>query len=330
MSRADPTERVRLGRSPVEVPRLGMGTAPLGGWPEALDDDQAIATVQRAWELGIRSFDTAPFYGHGASERRLGAVLAGRRREGFVLSTKVGRVFEPGAMPDPLFKDAPPLTPVFDFSRAGVERSLTESRERLGFERIDVVLVHDPDDHHDQALDEAYPTLDELRASGEIGAVGVGMNWSEPLARFAKEAAFDCFLLAGRYTLLDQSALDDLLPVCVERGISIIAGGVYNSGILADPKPGAHYNYLPAAPELVDRALALKDVCDGFDVPLRAAALRFPTFHPAVATVIVGARSPEEVADNVSMFSWDVPDELWDALRDRELIRPDAPTPRRG
>jgi len=317
----------KLGRSDVEVPRLGMGTAPLGGWPQALDDDTAIATVRRAWELGVRYFDTAPLYGHGNSETRLAAVLGDEPREHFVLSTKVGRVLDPGATDETLFKDVPPLTPVFDFSRAGVERSLRESRERLGFDRIDVVLIHDPDDHHEQALAESFPVLDALRASGEIGAIGVGMNFSEPLARFATEAAFDCFLLAGRYTLLDQSSLDDLLPVCVERGMSIIAAGVYNSGILADPKPGANYNYTAAAPELVDRALAIKEVCDSFEVPLRAAAMRFPTFHPAVATVIVGARSPAEVEDNAALFSHEIPDELWTALRDRDLLRPDAPTP---
>jgi D-threo-aldose 1-dehydrogenase len=323
----DPHERARLGKSDVWVPYLGLGTAPLGGWPTAVSYEQGTATVVRAWERGIRYFDTAPFYGFGNSERLLGRGLSGIQRDEFILSTKVGRLLVPGQTKDPLYQNAPPLTPVFNFSPDAILRSLEESRGRLGFERIDIALIHDPEAHHDEALDAAYPTLDRLRAEGVIGAVGVGMNWTEPLTRFAKEAAFDCFLEAGRYTLLDNAALDDLFPACEEHGVSIIAGGVYNSGILADPRPGAHFDYLEADPGLVERALRLKSVCEEFSVPLRAAAIQFPMAHPAVATVIVGARTPDEVDDNLAMFSFEIPGELWVALKDRGLLREDAPTP---
>lgn len=322
----DPFERTTIGTTDVVVRRFGLGTAPLGGWPQATSDEQGRDTVRRAWERGIRYYDTAPFYGHGLSEGWLGSVLSAEERDAFTLSTKVGRLLVPGEA-ESLFEGVPPVKPVFDFSAEGVRRSLDESRERLGFDRIDVALIHDPDDHHEQAVAEAYPALAELRERGEIGAIGVGMNWAGPLARFAEEADFDCFLLAGRYTLLEQDSLDDLLPICVERSMSIIAGGVYNSGLLVDPKPGAHYNYVPAEEPVLERARALKAVCDEHDVPLRAAALQFPLAHPAVASIVVGARTPEEVDDNLAMLSLDVPDELWTALKERELLRPEAPTP---
>ncbi|MGH2686265.1 MAG: aldo/keto reductase, partial [Actinomycetota bacterium] len=193
----DVQTKARLGSSTVSVPRLGLGTAPLGGWPAAVSDEEGAATVRRAHERGIRYFDTAPFYGFGNSERHIGAGLAQVPREDFVLSTKVGRLLKPGRAEDSLYQGVPDLTPVFDFSGEGIRRSLEASRERLGFERIDIALIHDPEDHHDEALDTAFPTLAEMRAEGAIGAIGVGMNWSEPLARFAKEAEFDCFLLAG-------------------------------------------------------------------------------------------------------------------------------------
>jgi D-threo-aldose 1-dehydrogenase len=217
--------------------------------------------------------------------------------------------------------------PVFDFSRAGAEASLESSRERLGLDGIDIVFIHDPDDHHRQALEETYPALVEARRNGRLRAIGVGMNYAEPLAQFAGEAEFDCMLCAGRYTLLEQPALDNLLPAAAERGVSIVAGGVYNSGILADPKPGAPYNYAPADGALVARAQELAAVCRDFGVPLRAAALQFPLAHPAIACVAVGARSPDEVEDNVRMLQTEIPADLWDALRERGLIRADAPTP---
>jgi D-threo-aldose 1-dehydrogenase len=326
---ADPAERVQLGRTGLEVTRLGLGTAPLGGMYEAVTDEDAIALVDAAWAAGLRFFDTAPLYGHGLAERRLGAALRDRPRHELVLGTKVGRLLRAGAPPDPeqqIFVDAPPLQPVFDFSAEAALTSLRESLARLGLDRVDVLHIHDPDDHFDEALAGAYPALDRLRAEGRVRAIGAGMNQAAMLARFARAARFDCFLLAGRFTLLDQSGLDELLPLCQRSGIAVIAGGVFNSGILADPRPGSHYNYRPAPPELVERALRLADVCDRHGVPLAAAAIQFPLRHPAVATVLVGARSAAEVEEDVRLFRWDVPEELWADLRATGLIRdPAAP-----
>lgn len=322
----DPFSTAQLGRTGVRVTRLGLGTAPLGGWPEPISDEQAAATVRRAWDAGVRYFDTAPFYGWGRSEGHIARGLAGVDRGQFVLSTKVGRLLVPGADRDPFYLGGPDLHAEFDFSPGGVTRSLASSRERLGFDRIDVALIHDPDEHHAEAL-AAFAALAKLRADGVIGAIGAGMNFAAPLAQFAREADFDCFLLAGRYTLFEQHSLDDLMPAAVERNISIIAGGVYNSGLLANPRPGTYYDYAPAGEAVVRQAQRLEATCREFDVPLRAAAIQFPLAHPAVATVAVGARTPDEVEDNVRMLRIDIPAELWTALKDQDLVRPDAPTP---
>ena len=324
----DPFETRQLGRSNVTVPRLGLGTAPLGGWPGGMSYEQGIATVRRAWDRGIRYFDTAPFYGYGKAEEFIGTALDGRDRRSFMLSTKVGRLLEPGAMQNPLYQDARPFTPVFDFSASGVARSLAESTQRLKIERPDIALIHDPDDHHEAALNEAYPALRELKATGKIGAIGVGMNRVEPLVRFAREAEFDCFLLAGRYTLLEQTALDELFPLAVECGISIIVGGVFNSGLLIDPFASMPmYDYATAPTPIVTVARQLASICAAYDVPLRAAALQFAAAHPAVAAVVVGARSPDEVDDGLAMTELAIPPELWGELKARGLIRSDAPAP---
>jgi len=320
-------ERASLGVSDVQVTRLGLGTAPIGGWPSAVPREQAAATMARAYELGIRYFDTAPFYGSGFSEQVLGSVLASLPRDEFTLSTKVGRLLVPGEPEIPFYEGGLPFTPVWNFSYDGTLQSLDESRKRLELERIDVALIHDPEDHHEEALEGSYRALRDLRAEGTVGAIGVGMNWSEPLARFAEEGEFDCFLLAGRYTLLEQHAMDELLPIAVGRRISIIAGGVYNSGLLVDPRRGAFYDYAPAPEELIERARELKAVCAEFDVPLRAAAIQFPLAHPAVACVVVGARTPDEIEENVRLLDVEIPGELWTALKERELMREDAPTP---
>ena len=235
----NPRERIPLGRTALTVTRFGLGTAPLAGLFEEVGEEDALAVIERAWDAGIRFFDTAPLYGHGLAEIRLGKVLRHKPRDEFTLASKVGRLLRADAPPEPgqAFRGTPPVNPTFDFSYDGVMRSVDESLERMGLERIDILHIHDPDDHYNAALKGAYRALDRLRADGVIGAVGAGMNQAEMLIRFAREADFDCFLLAGRYTLLDQVALKELLPECVERGIAIIAGGVYNSGILADPKP---------------------------------------------------------------------------------------------
>ena len=309
-------KRVQLGTTPLQVTRLGLGTAPLGGLFEAVADDEAHRVVEAAWKAGIRFFDTAPLYGHGLAELRLGAVLSSKPRDEFVLATKVGRLLRAGAPPEPgqAYKGVPPVNPVFDFSYDGVMRSVEESLSRLGLDRIDVLHIHDPDDHFEEALTGAYRALDRLRDEGSIRAVGAGMNQSEMLVRFAREANFDCFLLAGRYTLLDRSGAAELLPLCAERRIAIIAGGVFNSGILADPRPGATFNYTTAPPELVRRATELKAVCDRAGASLKAVAIQFPLRHPAVATVLTGCRSVAEVEQNIQAFQADIPDDLWPAL----------------
>jgi D-threo-aldose 1-dehydrogenase len=325
----NPRERVPLGRTPLSGTRVGLGTAPLAGLFEAVEERQALSVIERAWEAGIRFFDTAPLYGHGLAELRLGRVLRELPRDQFTLATKVGRLLRADAPPEPgqVFRGVPPVNPVFDFTYDGVMRSVKESHERLGLMRIDVLHIHDPDNHYDEAMGGAYRALAQLRTDGAIGAVGAGMNQAEMLTRFAREADFDCFLLAGRYTLLEQGALDELLPACLERGIAIIAGGVYNSGILADPKPGAHYNYKAAPAPLLERATRIRAVCDRHGVPLKAAAVQFPLCHPAVATVVIGCRSVAQLDESLEMFEFDIPHALWQELKAEGLLREDAPTP---
>ena len=272
--------------------------------------------VEAAWQAGIRFFDTAPLYGHGLAERRLGEVLRTKPRNEFVLATKVGRLLRADAPADPgqSYKGVPPVNPVFDFSYDGVMRSVEESLARFGLDGVDVLHIHDPDEHFEEALGGAYPALERLRAEGSIKAVGAGMNQAEMLARFAREADFDCFLLAGRYTLLDHLGAKELLGLCIQHGIGIIAGGVFNSGILADPRPGANFNYQPAPPALVRRAEELKAICERHGVGLKAAAIQFPLRHHAVASVLTGCRSVAEVEENVRMFQTSIPDQLWGAL----------------
>ena len=325
----NPRERVKLGRTPLEVTRFGLGTAPLAGLYEAVAEDQAVSVISHAWSKGIRHFDTAPLYGHGLAELRLGKALHDQPRSEFVLASKVGRLLRAEAPPEPgqSFRGTPPVNPMFDFSYDGVMRSVHESLERLRLDRIDILHIHDPDDHYDQALQGAYKALDQLRSDGVIRAVGAGMNQAEMLARFAREGNFDCFLLAGRYTLLDQVALDELLPLCVERGIAIIAGGVYNSGILADPKPGARYNYVTAPAALLQRAQKIQAVCDRHGVPLKAAAVQFPLGHPAVSCVVVGCRSAAHLDESLEMFEMAIPPALWQELKSDGLLPENAPTP---
>jgi len=306
-------ERRRLGRSGVEVTRFGLGCAPLAGLFEPVDDDQARAAMDAAWERGVRTFDTAPHYGAGLSERRVGAALRERPRDELVLCTKVGRLLveEAPAAVEPQFPAEPRLRRVFDFSADGVRRSLEESLDRLGLDRVDVLHVHDPDDHLDQAIGEALPALVHLREEGVIGAVGAGMNHAAPLARIVREADVDCVLVAGRHTLLDQTAATELLPLCRDRGVGVIAAGVFNSGVLTDPDSAATFDYGPAPAEVLERARAIRATCRRHGVELAAAAIAFTLRHAAVACVLVGARSPAEVEADVAWFERAVPDELW-------------------
>lgn len=282
---------------------IGLGTAPIGGLYAPVDEKTAGATLERAWQLGVRTFDTAPLYGSGLAERRLGAFLRDRQRDTFVVSTKVGRLLRPDASG---WEGA-----FFDFSYDGALRSLAESLDRLGLDRVDIALVHDPDDHYDDALAGAFPALARLRDEGAVRAVGVGMNQTPLLARFAREANPDCFLVAGRYTLLDDSAADELLPLCEERGIDVIAGGVFNSGVLAG---GSTFDYKTAPAETVERVKGLRETCDRHGVPLAAAAVQYPLRHPAVKTVLVGCRTAAEVDEDIRLSTLDIPDALWEEL----------------
>ncbi|MGW7363755.1 aldo/keto reductase [Streptomyces sp. NPDC054841] len=325
----------RLGGSAVGVTQLALGCAGIGNLYHPVTDEAALATVEAAWDVGIRTFDTAPHYGLGLSERRLGAALRGRPRDTYTLSTKVGRLLVPnpedgyGSGDDLANGFAVPATHrrVWDFSADGVLRSLEASLDRLGLDRVDIVLLHDPDDHAEQALRGAYPALERLRGEGVVGAIGVGMNQSALPARFLRETDIDVVLLAGRYTLLEQEGLAELLPEAAVRGRSVVVGGVFNSGLLTAPRPGATYDYAPAPQPVLDRALRLLAVTERHGVPLRAAALRFPFGHPAVASVLTGARSPEEVRDTVEQLRRPVPDALWDELRAEGLLAPDTPVP---
>ncbi|WP_084959402.1 aldo/keto reductase [Thermoactinospora rubra] len=294
----------------MRLPPFGFGAAPIGNLFTAVGDEEARAAVDAAWEAGIRYYDTAPHYGLGLSERRLGEALRGR--SGYVLSTKVGRRLVPG----PLARDSEGfdvvagLRRVWDFSRDGVLRSLEESLVRLGLDRVDLVLVHDPDEHMDQALREAYPALASLRDQGVVRAVGVGVNqWQAPL-RFVRETDVDVVLLANRYTLLDRSGLP-LLEACAERGVQVIAAGVFNSGLLATDTPSGTFDYAPAPQPLVERARALAAACARHGVSLPQAAMAFPLRHPAVTSVLVGARSAAEVRRNAELWRRPVPDTLW-------------------
>ncbi|TCR87912.1 aldo/keto reductase [Rhizobium sp. BK376] len=322
-------EKRRLGATDLSATILGFGTTAIGGLYSATSETVAEKTMETAWELGVRFFDTAPQYGNGMAEQRLGAFLKTKPRQDYVLCTKVGRLLRLPETPegeDAYYKGTPPERPVFDFSYDGVMTSVEESLKRLDTDRIDVLHIHDPDNHYAEAIDGAYKALDRLRSDGTIGAVGAGMNQSEMLAEFARNGNFDCFLLAGRYTLLEQGALSDFLPLCVEKNISVIIGGVYNSGLLADPRAGAKFNYQDADQALIERAHRLETVCLRHDVPLKAAAIQFPLAHPAVSSILTGARSPEEIRENVARFRQPIPAALWQELKAEGLIAADAPT----
>jgi D-threo-aldose 1-dehydrogenase len=321
----------RLGRGEVEVSELAFGAAAIGNLFTEVSEEQAYEAVSAAWQQGIRYFDTAPHYGLGLSERRLGAALREHPRTAYTISTKVGRVLEPSdeGGDDLANGFAVPATHrrVWDFSADGVRRTLETSLDRLGLDRVDVVYLHDPGDHAEQAFKEGYPALEQLRSEGVVGAIGAGMNQTEMLTRFVRDTDVDVVLCAGRYTLLDQRALTELLPAAVERGTSVVIGGAFNSGLLADPKPGATYNYGAAPAELLDRALHLKAVADRHGTTLRAAALAFCAAHPAVASVLVGTRSAAEVRDCAEQFAAPVPAEFWRELRETALLPADAPVP---
>ena len=332
LSRQLPHRRLALSE-------LALGCAQLGNLYRPISDEDAHATVDSAWKVGIRYFDTAPHYGLGLSERRLGSALARRNRDDYVLSTKVGRLLEPvdivAGEDDEGFAVPATHRRIWDFSRDGIRRSLEESLQRLNLDRVDVVYLHDPDGHLADVLSEGFAALADLRAEGVVSAIGAGMNHSEPLATLVRETDMDLVMVAGRYTLLEQESLDDLLPLCLERGVGVVAAGVFNSGLLARPSPSmdAHYNYEDAPPSVVRRAREIARICQRHGTTLPAAAIAFPLAHPAVVSVCLGARSGEQIERNASPRAERIPTDLGKSLSRKaffEQMPPSRATRREG
>ena len=318
-----------IGRSGLSTTTLSFGGAVIGNLFKEVSDEDALGALQAAWDAGVRYFDTAPHYGLGLSERRHGEFLADKDRGSYVLSTKVGRLIRPnpqfhGGLDDQGFAVSAKNHRVLDYSREGVLTSLEESLERLAGDSIDVVFVHDPDDYEHEALEGAFVALEELRGQGVIRSYGAGMNQSAMLARFVDNTDLDVVMCAGRFSLLDQSAAEDLLPRAAKRGVSVVAAGVFNSGILATETPPAkaHYDYAPASQELLERARALSTVCQELGYSLPQVAAQFPLLHPAVKSVCLGARSAEQSARNAALFDTEVPARVYAELVHRGLLNP--------
>jgi D-threo-aldose 1-dehydrogenase len=336
-----PVAQRQLGKTAVETSSLGLGGAPIGGFRFALSDEQGAETVRAGYEAGLRYFDTSPYYGYGRSELLYGYALRSQPRDSFVLSTKVGRWMTPlgeGETVEGWRSGGLPFKATFDYSRDGTLRSLEQSLLRLGMARIDVALIHDVDvwTHGTQAeadrrfretMAGCYPALVELRRAGVIRAIGVGLNETAMSLRFAREADIDCIMLAGRYTLLEQGALDELLPLC-EKGMSILLAAPLNTGILAiGPREDATYDYKPAPPAILDKVRRLEAVCSRHGVELAAAALQFPLAHPRLASIVAGATKASEVRENVTRMSAPIPRDLWQELKHEKLLAETAPVP---
>jgi D-threo-aldose 1-dehydrogenase len=332
----------RLGRTRLELTELGFGAGPLGDFYGAIPSSTAAATVEAAWQAGIRSFDTAPLYGYGRSELRLGHVLREMPRDDYVLCSKVGRYFvplKPGDDTSKLRAGGLPFRPVLDYSYDGAMRSLEHSLLRLGVARLDIVHLHDLDawacggeeaaeDCLRQAESGAFKALAELRARGDIGAIGVGVNQPAWAARIVRALDLDCVMIAGRYSLLNQEALDELFPLCLRRKIGVLAAGPFNGGLLArGPAPGVRYNYAEPPAAIFERLRGLQAVCQRREVPIAAAALQFTAAHPAVTSVVAGAMSPDEVRANVGHLRRAIPAAFWDDLRASAALSRATPLP---
>ncbi|MFV2001504.1 MAG: aldo/keto reductase [Paracoccaceae bacterium] len=335
----------RLGNGGLSLSELGFGCAPLGNLYRAIADEAAHDVLNLAWDSGVRYFDTAPLYGYGLAETRLGRFLRNKPRDDYVLSTKVGRLLKAATpeLRDGIGKwfDVPSRHEIYDYGYDGVMRSVEFSLERLGIDRIDILYVHDIDvfNHrsqtvldakYDELMSGGYRALSALRDQGVITAFGAGVNEWQPCQVLAERGDFDLFLLAGRYTLLEQEALKSLLPLCAERGIGIIIGGPYNSGILASgAKPGAFYNYDPAPPEILDKVTEIQKICARHNVRLVDAAFQFVLRHPSVLSVIPGGQGVDEMTSNLAAARAEIPAELWSDLKDAGLLHADAPTARK-
>jgi len=335
-----PSKRVKFGRTDLEVTPFAFGTAPIGNFARPIDEATSDGMIQAAWDAGVRYYDTAPMYGHGLSELRCGHSLRWKERDDFVLSTKVGRLLKPKKRSQIDFSpwnNAAANEMVFDYSYDGTMRSFEDSLQRLALERIDICFIHDIDvftrgaeqpEVFRQAMDGTWKALSELRDQGLVKAIGVGVNEWEVCYEALKQRDFDCFLLAGRYTLLEQESLDKFLPLCVERNAAVVIGGGFNSGILATGAiDGARYNYAPAPAEILDRVRKIEQVCRDYGVPLPAAAMQFVTAHPAIPSFIAGTRTVEQLQKNLDWFSHEIPDNFWAELKKQGLLREDAPTP---
>ncbi len=316
------SEKVKLKRSELEVTRLSLGTAPLGGLFASVSDKDGDELLNSALDLGINYFDTAPQYGHGVAEVRLGRALENAKVP-VVVETKVGRVLKrvEGVEPEKWFPDAPrDIVPIYDYSKAGIRQSFEESLERLGLPHIDIVLMHDAEDYIPDAINNAFPVLADLRSQGLIKAIGLGMNYVEPALEIMKNTDLDIALIAGRYTLLDQIAQEELFPYALANNIDISMGGVLNSGVLANPAPGATYNYLPASDEMIARAKKICDFLKERSVPLIAAAVQFPMRHPAVTSIVTGPRNVSELQTYVDGFDFPIPESVWIDLENSGLV----------
>ena len=315
-------QKVGMKRADLELTRLSLGTAPLAGLFKSVDISESDQLIHTALDNGMNYFDTAPLYGHGLAEERLGRIL-GKVSQPFVLQTKVGRVLNWVEKADsvPWFPDADPhIQPVFDYSADGIKRSLEDSLKRLGVDHIDIALMHDAENHIEQAINIAYPVLADLKRQGIIKAVGIGINFCDVAIEIMKNVDLDIVLLAGRYTLLDQSAQNKLLPYALERKVDITIGGVFNSGVLADPKPGATFEYLPASDEIIKKAQDIRAFLSKQGIPLTAAALQFPLRHQAVTSVLTGSRNSKELLANMADFDLELPEDIWNQLEGAGLI----------
>ena len=335
------TDTHRLGRTHIEVTEMSFGAAPIGNIFRPITEEEARAMMDMAWESGIRTYDTAPMYGHGLSEARVGESLRWKHRDDFVLVTKVGRRLVPKKRSEIDFTpwvDGLPFEMIFDYSYDGVMREFDDSNQRLGLEKIDVALIHDIDVfthgeeqqkiHFKNAMEGAYKALEELRSHGHVTAIGVGVNEAEVCHAALQHADFDGFLLAGRYTLLEQDALDAFLPLCEERNAFVLVGGGFNSGILATGAvEGAKYNYSPAPQPIMDKVANIEQVCREFNVSLPAAALQFVVAHPCVPSFVAGVRTTQQLQQNMDWMNVEIPAAFWSALKDQGLVREDAPVP---